>query len=116
MTFKKWWLIGLGFALLLATLSPLTSSSPDGLQKVAEEQGLIAHPTHSPFQVAAGYLFPGIHNETLATIVAGWLGVVVMFAMVYGIGRLISRKGNYQVPRHNNQTMTKDQTSMTKRA
>ena len=92
MSFKKWWLIGLGVALLLATVSPLASSSPDGLQKVAEQQGLVANPTHSPIQVAAGYLFPGIHNEKLATMVAGWLGVVVVFGAVYLLSRVLSRK------------------------
>ncbi len=92
MSFKKWWLSGLGAALLLATISPLASSSPDGLEKVAGQQGFIDHATKSPFQIVAGYLFPGIHNETLATIVAGWLGVLVVFGAVYLIGRMISRK------------------------
>ena len=92
MSFRKWWLIGLGFALLLATVSPLASTSPDGLQKVAEQQGFSNTATHSPFQVVAGYLFPGIHNETIAKMVGGWLGVLAMFAAVYGIGWLITRK------------------------
>ncbi|XUX00401.1 MAG: PDGLE domain-containing protein [Dehalogenimonas sp.] len=92
MSFKKWWLIGLGVALLLATVSPLASGSPDGLEKVADQQGFIGDATQSPFQIAAGYLFPGIHNETVATIVAGWLGVLVVFGAVFGIGRLIARK------------------------
>jgi len=92
MSFKKWWLIGLGLALVLATLSPLASGSPDGLQKVAEQQGFSGTATQSQFQIIAGYLLPGIHNETLSKIVAGWLGVGVMFAAVYGIGWLIARK------------------------
>ena len=92
MSYKKWWLIGLGAALLLATVSPLASSAPDGLEKIAAEQGFGANTTGSPFQVAADYLFPGIENETLATIAAGWLGVLVMFAAVYLIGSLIIRK------------------------
>ncbi|APV43370.1 cobalt/nickel transport system permease protein/cobalt/nickel transport protein [Dehalogenimonas formicexedens] len=92
MNYRKWWLLGLGFALLLATISPLASKSPDGLEKVAGQQGFIDQAAKSPFQVVAGYLFPGIHNETLATIVAGWLGVLVVFGVVYFIGRLISRK------------------------
>ncbi|PPD57871.1 PDGLE domain-containing protein [Dehalogenimonas etheniformans] len=92
MSFKKWWLIGLGVALLLATVSPLASGSPDGLEKVADQQGFIGDAIQSPFQIAAGYLFPGIHNETVATIVAGWLGVLVVFGAVFGIGRLIARK------------------------
>ena len=92
MSFKKWWLIGLGTALLLATVSPLASKSLDGLQKVAEQRGFSNTVTHSPFQVIAGYIFPGIHNETLSKMVAGWLGVLVMFCVVYGIGWIIARK------------------------
>jgi cobalt/nickel transport protein len=92
MSFRKWWLIGLGVALLMATVSPLASGSPDGLQKVAEQQGFANTATQSPFQVVAGYLFPGIQNETLSKMVAGWLGVLVVFGLVYGIGWLITRK------------------------
>ncbi len=92
MSFIKWWLIGLGVALLLATVSPLASSAPDGLETIAEQQGFATNDTASPFQVAAGYLFPGIQNETLATMAAGWLGVLVMFGAAYGISWLITRK------------------------
>jgi len=38
---KKWWLIALAFCLVLAAISPLASSSPDGLEKVAEDKGFI---------------------------------------------------------------------------
>jgi hypothetical protein len=113
MSFRKWWLIGLGVALLLATVSPLASSSPDGLEKVAEQQGFGDSAKAAPFQVVADYLFPGIQNETLATIVAGWLGVLTVFVAVYGIGWLIARRNN-QIPRDNNQAMTNNQNPITK--
>jgi len=92
MSFKKWWLIGLGTALLLATVSPLASKAPDGLQKVAEQQGFSNTVTHSPFQIVAGYIFPGIHNETLSKMVAGWLGVLTVFGVVYLISWLLTRR------------------------
>ncbi len=92
MSIKKWWLIGLGVALLLATVSPLASSAPDGLEKFAQQQGFADSATASPFQVAAGYLFPGIENETLATMAAGWLGVLALFGVVYSVSWLIIRK------------------------
>jgi hypothetical protein len=91
MSFKKWWLIGLGAALLLATLSPLASGSPDGLERVAEDHGFIDTAQSSPFQIVADYVFPGVHNEALATILAGWVGVLVMFGTVYAISWLITR-------------------------
>ena len=92
MSFKKWWLIGLGVALLLATISPLASSAPDGLEKIAEQQGFSSSAKASPFQVAADYLFPGIENETLATMAAGWLGVLTLFGVFYGVSWIIARK------------------------
>ena len=93
MSFKKWWLLGLGATLLLATLSPLASGSPDGLERVAEDHSFIDTAQSSPFEIIADYVFPGIHNEALATILAGWIGVLVMFSSVYGISWLIARRG-----------------------
>ncbi len=91
---KKWWLIALVFCLVLATISPLASSSPDGLEKVAQEKGFIDTAGKAPFEVVADYIFPGIENEALATILAGWLGTLALFAIVYGLAWLInSRKG-----------------------
>ena len=89
----KWWLIALIACLAVATISPLASSSPDGLEKVAEDQGFIGLAEDSPFEIVADYVFPGIENEALATIMAGWLGTLVLFGVTYGIARLIiSRK------------------------
>jgi hypothetical protein len=91
---KKWWLMALAFCLVLATISPLASSSPDGLEKVAEDKGFINTGGEAMFEVAAGYIFPGIENEALATIMAGWLGILALFTIVYGLAWLIkSRKG-----------------------
>ena len=91
---KRWWLIALLFCLALVTVSPLASSSPDGLEKVAGDKGFIDTAEGAPFEVVADYIFPGIENEALATILAGWLGTLVLFAIVYGLAWLIkSKKG-----------------------
>lgn len=85
----KWWHIALLVCLAVALVSPLASASPDGLEKVAEDHGFIEEAHEAPFQVIADYLFPGIQNEALATILAGIIGTVVVFAVVYGIARLL---------------------------
>ncbi len=91
---KKWWLIALVLCLVLTTISPLASSSPDGLEKVAGDKGFINTAGEAPFEVVADYVFPGIENEALATILAGWLGTLVLFAIVYSLAWLIkSKKG-----------------------
>ena len=93
MSYKKWWLFALVFCLLVATISPLASSSPDGLEKVAEDKGFLDAAQGAPFEIIAGYIFPGIENEAFATILAGWIGVLLMFGIAYGIGWLAqSRK------------------------
>jgi ABC-type Fe3+-siderophore transport system permease subunit len=93
MNYKKWWLLALVFCLLVATISPLASSSPDGLEKVAEDKGFLEVAEGSPFEIIADYVFPGIGNEAFATILAGWIGVLVMFGVAYGIAWLVqSRK------------------------
>ena len=89
----KWWQIGLVACLAVACLSPLASSSPDGLERVAENEGFFDLGQEAPFQVIADYVFPGMENEALATILAGLIGVLILFSVAYGMARLLrSRK------------------------
>ena len=89
----KWWLIGLFVCLAVACISPLASSSPDGLERVAENKGFIGWGQEAPFQVIADYVFPGIENEALATILAGLIGTLILFGVAYGVAWLLkSRK------------------------
>ena len=85
----KWWLIGLIARLVVACISPLASSSPDGLERVAENKGFIDLGQEAPFQVIADYVFPGIQNEALATILAGLIGTLILFGVVYGVAWLL---------------------------
>ncbi len=86
---SKWWLVGLVACLALACLSPLASSSPDGLERVAEDKGFIGLAGESPFQIIADYVFPGIGNEALATILAGIIGTLILFGVVYALAWLL---------------------------
>ncbi|MBI2869700.1 MAG: PDGLE domain-containing protein [Chloroflexi bacterium] len=88
----KWWLITLGICLALAIISPLASSQPDGLERVAEDQGFLALARPAPFRVISDYLFPGVENETAATILAGVTGTLLMFAAAYSLARLLARR------------------------
>ena len=89
----KWWQIGLIVCLLVAVISPLASSSPDGLERVAENEGFIGLAQDAPFQLIADYVFPGVENEALATILAGLIGTLILFGVAYGIAWLVkSRK------------------------
>ena len=91
---SKWWYIGLGFALIIACLSPLASSSPDGLERVAENKGFLDRAWEALYTVIPDYVFPGISNESLATIIAGLVCVFILFGLGYGAARLLKSRGN----------------------
>ncbi len=88
----KWWHIALFVALFLAFISPLASSSPDGLERVAEEEGFIEKATEPLFGLIADYVFPGVENEALATILAGLIGTLAVFGLICGMAWLLRRK------------------------
>jgi cobalt/nickel transport system permease protein len=85
---RAWWLAGLAIALAVASLAPLASSSPDGLERVAEDKGFLDTAQDSPYEIIADYLFPGIENEALATILAGVVGTVIVFGIGYAVAHL----------------------------
>ena len=95
---SKWWLIGLLVSLAVASLSPLASPSPDGLERVAEDKGFILLEREAPFQVIADYAFPGIENEVTATMLAGLVGTLILFGVVYGVAWLIRSKRKKEEP------------------
>ena len=81
-------LTGVGLALVVALFSPLASPEPDGLEHVAEDEAFIDKGKDAPFEVIADYAFPWIDNESVATILAGMVGVLVVatFVLVLGLG------------------------------
>jgi hypothetical protein len=87
---SKWWLISFLVCLAVACLSPLASSSPDGLERVAEDKGFLSLAGEAPYQVIADYVFPGVTNEALATILAGIVGTLVLFGAAYGLAWLLT--------------------------
>ena len=79
------WLVGLLLALGLAVASPLASSNPDGLEWVAVEQGFFNTAQGSLYEVIPGYVLPGISNGSLATILAGVIGTLIVFGVAIGV-------------------------------
>jgi cobalt/nickel transport protein len=80
-------------AVLLAVIvSPWASSSPDGLDKTAEEKGFVEKAEqqepawrHSPIP---GYAMPGVKNEKVATGLSGLVGVLITLAVAVAVGLL----------------------------
>lgn len=93
----KFALLGLGVSLLLAIfISPFASSSPDGLEKVAEDHGFLGKAedrapawNHSP---VPDYTVPGVQSESTATGLAGLVGTLAVFGAALAIGLMIRRR------------------------
>jgi cobalt/nickel transport system permease protein len=79
---------GLGIAALLALVSPLASGDPDGLERVAEDIGFLDKAQDAPYQIIPDYVLPGVPNEAIATILAGIVGLLIVFGAAYLIGRM----------------------------
>jgi cobalt/nickel transport protein len=92
---RKFYIVGFVISLFLAgVVSFYASSSPDGLEKVAEEIGFIetAKDHTNADGTLADYGVKGIENERASVGVAGVIGVIGT-AVVAGIGfKLIARK------------------------
>ncbi len=91
---KKEILISLGIALLVAiVLSPFASPHPDGLERVAEDKGFLEKGEGEPLVASPipDYTFPGIHNEKVATAVAGVTGTLIVFGLGYGLAKVLKK-------------------------
>jgi cobalt/nickel transport system permease protein len=82
---KLVWVVGLLLALFLVVVSPLASKHPDGLMWVASQQGFLNAAQGSGYKIIPHYLLPGISNQNLATILAGILGVLIVFGVAVGV-------------------------------
>lgn len=88
-------LIGLGIALLLVLiLSPFSSPSPDGLEKVAETKGFAEQGESWKFWKygpLTDYAIPGVKNEKASTALSGLIGTLAIFFIALGVGKLIKK-------------------------
>ena len=89
---RKWWIVGLLIALAVTLISPLASAWPDGLERVAEDKGFVEDAQDAPYEVIPDYVFPGVGNEAVATILAGIVGTLMVFGLAYGLGVLLRRR------------------------
>lgn len=89
---------GLGVALLIAIfLSPIASKDPDGLDRVAKDQGFDkkeleeAPAKKLPFYaVFDSYAVRGV-PPAVATPLAGLVGTLAAFGLAWGFGKLVVR-------------------------
>lgn len=94
---RRLWALGLLVALLLAAVvSSYAASSPDGLEKVADDEGFLAaaeEPATADGPLA-DYAVRGVDDDRLATGGAGALGVAITLAVGAGTLWLVRRRGD----------------------
>jgi hypothetical protein len=88
----KWWIVGLLAALVLVLVSPVASAFPDGLEKVANDNGFINKAEGPILSLIPDYAFPGVSNRDLATIIAGIVGVLLLFGLGLGLALLLRKR------------------------
>jgi hypothetical protein len=90
---RHWWVAGLAIAILVVVmLAPLASGDPDGLEWVAGEHGFLDTAQDAVYSVIPDYAFPGVEDPVVSTILAGIVGVVIVFLLMIGLGRLLRRR------------------------
>ncbi len=89
---RYWWVVGLAIAGVVAALAAaFASGDPDGLDSVAIEKGFEEAGKEPGFQILPDYTIPGL-DGTASTIVAGIVGIAIVFLVVFLIGRLLARR------------------------
>jgi hypothetical protein len=79
---------------LSAAFIPFASQFPDGLEKVAGDQGFASKQSESPPFSAPfpDYKIPGVGNESLSSVVTGIAGGLAMFFVGSGIALILNRR------------------------
>jgi cobalt/nickel transport protein len=72
-------------------VSGFASSSPDGLEKVAEDKGFLENAREHVFADGplADYTVRGVDNERLATGLSGLIGVLITFGLGLALFALV---------------------------
>jgi cobalt/nickel transport system permease protein len=91
---SRWIAVGFVIALVVAFLSPLADSNPDGLERVAEDQGFLSQAQDPAYTLLPDYTVPFIESEVFTTIAAGVIGVLIVSGISFAVARLSARKRN----------------------
>lgn len=90
----KWVAGGILISIIVVLLSPFASINPDGLERVAENLEFLILGKDAPYQLLPDYTIPLLGESGLSTILAGIIGIIVVFMIAYGIGRGLQQRKN----------------------
>ena len=92
---RYWWLAGLLVAAaVVIVLAPFASDDPDGLERVAIDAGFAEEGTEAGFEILPDYSVPILGDSAASLIVAGLIGVALLFGAMWLLGRLLTRRAN----------------------
>jgi cobalt/nickel transport system permease protein len=84
---RGWIFVGAAIALFVLILSPLASSNPDGLERVAGDLGFLGQGVDAPYSILPDYTLPFLGEGAFSTIAAGILGALTVIAIVFFVAQ-----------------------------
>ena len=90
---RYWWVAALLIVVVaVVLLAPMSSSSPDGLERVAIDVGFADQGSDAAYEILPGYSVPFLGDSALSLIMAGIIGVVLIVALMWLLGRVMARR------------------------
>lgn len=77
-------------ALVVAFAAAFASTHPDGLESVANGLGFAGRVEPADVAPLAGYELPTVEDSFLSTFIAGLIGILSVFTLVFLLGKSIS--------------------------
>lgn len=96
----RWILGGIGISVVVVVAAAfLASSDPDGLERVAGDQGIIGRAQDALYAILPDYTIPGIDDPVVSTILSGVVGIAIVFGIMWLLGRSLARRRSPGAPR-----------------
>jgi hypothetical protein len=95
----RWWIAGIAISAVVVVVAALfASGDPDGLERVAEDQGIIGRAQDALYSILPDYSIPGIDDPAVSTILSGLVGVAIVFGLMWLLGRMLARRRTSGAP------------------
>lgn len=90
-----WAIAGIAISAIVVVAAALfASGDPDGLERVAEDEGFIDRAQDALYELFPDYTIPGIEDPVVTTVLSGLVGIVIVFALMWLLGRMLARRRN----------------------
>ena len=91
--FQRWGWVLLGLlaaAVVVLLLAPAASEDPDGLDRVSNDEEFAEEAEDPYYEWLPDYTIPGVDNEWVSVVIAGLIGVIVVFLVAIGAGEVMA--------------------------